>query len=277
MPKGKQTPVALPEGWWARLRDLCRTWQKHETRDQRTKSRLDIYAFTKISRSSFDKAKKSSEMTEALFMKLADELSYDNYNALLRDLGAKGCTQAPTRVPSTLSLATRRANPQWADYRVYPVELARPWTLGCRIRADSPYFRFGFKLLTEEGRVFGDGVINSFDENLLVHVGRNNWDRVGLGIAAGDLFLTAYMSGSAIEDDRFLFNSQSALAVQIEITIDRSHFAILAVNGHECFRRNIPSGVCGRIALYAWGDREEFLVDVTDLLLNQSSRGGAES
>ena len=45
----------------------------------------------------------------------------------------------------------------------------------------------------------------SGDENLLVHVGRNDFDRLPSGIMAQDVFLTAYANGIHIGEEKSLF------------------------------------------------------------------------
>jgi hypothetical protein len=274
--KQRQERAPLPDGWLPRLKDLCRTlWLKHEEdKPISLRSRLDFYEFTGLTAGTFRNANKTG-MTLASFQKMAGKIGYERYEDLLEDLESEGNKQTlspPIPPPTALSLVTQKANAQWADYRVYSVDLTRPWALRCRIHTDSPYFRFGFKLLTEDGRIFGDGLINSFDENLVVHIGRSDFKRDRLKIDAGDLFHTAYMNGIGIEDDRLLFKSPATLSVQIELIVDRDYNAMFLVNGEECYRRNVPPTVCRRIAMYAWGDREEFRVDVTDLTLKPTLR-----
>ncbi|MET2829778.1 hypothetical protein [Mesorhizobium shangrilense] len=270
MRKGKQPQkkVRLPEGWWPRFNSLYRSrWMKHEPLASRPKVHLDIFAATEVSRRSFSSARKSNEMTESLFGRLADKIGLDP-DFLLENLRPKGSRLRMSKPPpSEFILATQKSNPQGADYRDFSVGLARPWVLRCDISTESPYFRFGFKLLTEDGRLFGDALIISFDENLVVHIGRNNWHRHHLGIAADDIFIVAYMNGIAIEDDRFLFKSTGRLVLPVELMIDRAYCAILSIAGKECFRRIVPPALCHRVAMYAWGDREEFLVEVTDIAL----------
>lgn len=174
-----------------------------------------------------------------------------------------------TPVPSSLTLLTQKVNPQWADFREYSVGATLPWALRCRISTASPYFRFGFKLLAREGRVVGDGSIQSFDENLLVHIGRNNWDRPALGITSQDIFVTGYMSGSSIEEnDRFLFRSKRQVNLSVELMVDSSYRANLTVNGDLVFQHIVAPALCHRVVVYAWGDREEFRVDITDLAIS---------
>lgn len=269
MGKGKQPQrkVKLPENWWPHLLDLCRSKWRHKG------TRLDIYEFTGISQRSIVSAKRTNQMTEQLFARLTENMGYENFEDLLHVLGPKKqASRLATPIPTSISLTTQKANPQWADYRDYLVEAARPWALQCQIATESPYFRFGFKLLGEDGRIFGDGSIKSHDANMIVHIGRNNWDRPALGIKAQDIFLTAYMSGNFVEEnDRFLFHSEAKLVVPIKLTVDRSYCASLTVSGQTFFRYVVPPAVCRRVAVYAWGDREEFRVDVTDLAIKGSS------
>lgn len=192
---------------------------------------------------------------------------------LLRRSASESAGQAPrlaTPIPDSLSLSTQGQNAQWADYRDYLIDTPRPWSLSCRMTTESPYFRFGFKLLPEEARVFGDASLQSYDANLIIHVGRNNWDRPG--VAAQDLFLSAYMSGSSIGDDRCLFRCEPRVDVGISLTLERSYTAVLTINGQEVFRQVVPPNICRRVLVCAWGDREKFDVEVTKLYLRPAKR-----
>jgi transcriptional regulator with XRE-family HTH domain len=184
---------------------------------------------------------------------------------------AKGITTSKlgTPIPSSVTLSTQRLNPQWADFHDFTVGVGLPWVLRCRISTKSPYFRFGFKLLTPNGRVFGDGTIQSFDSNLIVHIGRNNWDRPRLGITSKDIFLTAYMSGSSIElDDRFVLKSKAKVELlPIELLVDKSYRVTFKVNEKIVFQHIVAPALCDRLVMYAWGDREEFLVEVSELAI----------
>jgi len=262
MGKKPQDTVDLPEGWWPRLRDLCRSRWQHD-------APMDIYEFTGVSRRSFQNSKKSGTMTESLFFAMAENLGFGSHQDLLDLLQSrKSALRAASSIPTSISLETQKCNPQWADYRAYLVGAVRPWALLCKVTTESPYFRFGFKLLGPDGRVFGDGSIKSHDENMIVHIGRNNWDRPGLGISAKDIFLTCYMSGNFLEDrDRCLFQSEAKLAAAIELRVDENYCVTLAVNRRTVFRQIVSPEICRRVALYAWGDREEFRVDVTDLIV----------
>lgn len=166
-------------------------------------------------------------------------------------------------MPAALSLSTKKINPQWADFRDYTIPYSPPWTLKCTISTESAYFRFGFKCLGPNGRVLGDGSIQSQDANLVVHVGRNYWDRPG--ITRRDLFYTAYANARSLDDDRRLFRSAKQLTAAVELRIDRGYVVHLLVNGESCFSHVAPPEICSRVVILAWGDRDEYSVDVTGL------------
>lgn len=260
--KRPQKRIELPKGWWLCLNDLCRARWRHPG------TAFNIYKFVRMSKRSLSNARQTNSMTEQMFAELTEDVGYEDHRDLLHALAEE---QKPARlvtpVPVQLSLSTQPRNPQWADYRDYHVTAPRPWALSCSIETESPYFRFGFKLLGEDGRVFGDGSIQSLDPNMVVHIGRNNWDRPARGITAQDVFLTHYMCGVVGGHDQLLFRSPQRLAASVELTVDKSFCARLAVNAEVVFHEIVPPTVCRRVVVYAWGDREEFRVDVANLQL----------
>lgn len=209
------------------------------------------------------------EVTPQFVARLAAALEYRHRDDLITELGRKPSQKGqPHPIPTAATLTRQRTNLQGADYRNFVVSHL-PWTMRCNIVTRSPYVRYGVKLLTEEGRLFGDALICSADENFLIHVGRNNWNRPNLGIGAGDVFSTVYKNGVLVEDDRFLFPSSERLAVDIELRVDLEYCFTFLVNRTEVFRRIISPALCNRICMYAWGDGEDFEVEVTNLALEQ--------
>jgi DNA-binding winged helix-turn-helix (wHTH) protein len=164
-----------------------------------------------------------------------------------------------------LVLSTKRSNPQWADFANYlapPV----PWCLRCRFSTNSEYFRFGFKLLCKSIPVFTHTwSIQSDDESLIVHVGRNYWDRPG--ITKRDLFIHTDVNGRRLDADRRLQRTVKAMTAQIELTIDNAYFARLLVDGVLQFSQAVPAEICDRVVILAWGDDDEYRVDVTEMSL----------
>jgi hypothetical protein len=166
-------------------------------------------------------------------------------------------------------LATNKERPQWADSKELNLGGERLEVVRCKIETESPYFRFGFKLLSGvSDRVFGDGSIKSQDANLVVHIGRNNWNRPNLGISARDIFFTWDLNGVSLESDKKLFSTKRRLSASIELSINSGYVATFSVNGVCCLNRVISPGICRRVAMLAWGDREEFAVEVSELSVN---------
>jgi hypothetical protein len=230
-----------------------------------------MWDVTTISRRTFQNATKNGEIPQKTLLRWAADLGFKRHSDLLRVLNGEKLQTAPaTPIPKTLSLACpKMENPQGADYRIYPLQAARPWVLRCSIATESPYFRFGIKLLGEEGRVFGDGVIPSRDDNLVIHIGRNDYDRPRIGATARDIFFTAYDRGIATEaNDSFLFASEDRVKVSLELAVDKGgDFASLVVNGLSVIRRQVSPAICSCVVIYAWGDREACQVEVAELVV----------
>ena len=167
--------------------------------------------------------------------------------------------------PTHFILATKNTMPQWADSRELDLGGGQLKSLTCKIETESPYFRFGFKLLENKKRLFGDGSIKSQDANLVAHIGRNNWSRSKPGISARDIFFTWYLNGVSLQPDKKLFSANRNFSATIELAIDSSFNAIFSVNGICCLKQIIPPGISRRVAVLAWGDREEYAVEVKEL------------
>ena len=155
--------------------------------------------------------------------------------------------------------------PQWADSLELDLGGRQLKTLTCKIETRSPYFRFGIKLLEKNKRLFGVGSIQSQDANLLVHIGRNNWSRPNIGISATDIFRTWYLNGISLEPDKKLFSANRSFTASIELGIDSSFGVAFSVNGICCLKQIIPPEISRRVAVFAWGDREEYVVEVNEL------------
>lgn len=171
-----------------------------------------------------------------------------------------------TKTAELVIFATRKDTPQWTDFR--EIDLNGDWlrSLSCKIVTESPYFRFGFKLLGfSSPRIFGDGSLKSQDSNLLYHIGRNNWDRPNLGITAHDIFLSFDVNGLRLEKDRKLFRGERLLTASLELRIDSGYVASLSANGVCCISRVVPPEICRRVVMLAWGDNDDYVVQVHDL------------
>ncbi len=179
-------------------------------------------------------------------------------------LPAAELTSQVTRSWPSILLTTRKDTPQWTAYQEVDSEGGRLVRVACVLVTSSVYFRFGLKLLTPRGRLFGDGSIQSQDAaNLVIHVGRNSWDRPG--ITSRDVFLAAYVNGLRQERDRPLFVARDLITTPLELAIDSSYLASFSVNGSRCYTRIIPPAVCRRAAMLAWGDHDDYSVEILDL------------
>ncbi|MCX6926370.1 MAG: hypothetical protein NT154_24655 [Verrucomicrobia bacterium] len=129
---------------------------------------------------------------------------------------------------------------------------------------EDPYFRFGFKLLALDGKVFGDGSIQSQDANLLVHIARNAW--ASPGITANDLFLTVYQNGKRTKKDARLFPVKPKMKVDVELLINNAFVASFTVNGRSCCEQVVPPEICYRAVMLGWDDhRDDFEIKVSDI------------
>jgi len=210
----------------------------------------------------------------------SDQKRCDAKNIAQRAVHGAGNSTADTlaEIPKVIVLSTKVQNFQLADYREINLKGEFLRSLSCRITSRSPYFRFGFKLLGYGGRIFGDAAIRSQDCNLLVHIGRNHFDRSSLGISAKDVFFTYYVNGhrivigNQIELDKKLFSIGSEVTALFELRIDSGYLVNVFVNGKCSLSRIIPPECCQRIVMFGWGDEDEFKVTVNNLTIETARR-----
>jgi hypothetical protein len=163
------------------------------------------------------------------------------------------------KLPS-VCLTAKRTIPQWANYRELPLNGERVQSIYCHISTASDYFRFGFKLLTTRGKLFGDGSIQSQDTNLVIHVGRNMKNR--------EVFLTTYRNGVRESYDKVLFKTETLFMVaSVSISIDQSNQLLFKVRGRTCYECTVLPEICYRAVMLAWGDHSDYTVDVSNLTL----------
>jgi hypothetical protein len=267
MSKAAHKREKLPENWWDHFVEHYQQWS-YETLEEFCNDSPTISSKTLY------RAKANGWMTARTLERVARKLDYPTQKELLtawKISTSKGGQRLLSQNPKALIFTTKKEMPQWADYRDMNLDGSRLEVLACRIQTESPYFRFGFKLLNATGRLFGDGSIKSQDANLVVHVGRNNWSRRTLGVSDKDIFFTWYLNGISLEGDKRLFSSKRRLSASIKLSIDSSYIATFSVNGICCLKRLIPPGICRRVAMLAWGDREEYAVEVSEILVNPAS------
>ncbi len=174
--------------------------------------------------------------------------------------------------PKAFVLRTNEENLAGTDFRRLYLGGERLKVVRCNIETESPYFRFGFKLLKENGRLFGDDSITTSDENRIVHIGRNNWDRLNIGVLANDIFITTRLNGRRLKlNDEKMFSTGCRLSASVELRIDSDYVMTFSVNRIRYVNRPISPEICRRIVIAAWGDGEEYEVKVSDLSVNPES------
>jgi hypothetical protein len=272
MSQGPQKHITIPPHWWEKLDEECRT-KGIEDEDQLCARKPGVLHVRTIKN-----AKRDGWMTATSFRQLAKLLDYPTSHAL-KDAWNKaaeipiagkvpitaGRTDHQPENPKDRTFTTQENMPQWADHLEIDLKKRRLETLSCTLETDSPYFRFGFKLMSENGRMFGDGSIQSHDANLVVHIGRNNWDRPNLAITAHDIFLTWFQNGVKRGKDARIFSAEPHLTASVKIAIDSSHVMQFLVNGKSCLSAVIPPEIRRRAVMIAWGDSEEYEVRVSDI------------
>ena len=273
MSRGKHERIEIPPHWWVTLDNELRRKRRVENVERLCEEKRGT-----LSPKTIANAKKKGWMTISSVQKLSELLGHPTSQDL-RDEWKKasddaarseraGASVSPEHPPEnpTERLFTAQENmPQWADHFEADLGNRRLEAVSCNIDTDSPYFRFGFKLLTEQGRVFGDAAIRSNDANLIVHVGRNNWDRTNPAISARDIFLTWALNGIKRGKDEKLFTSDLRLFTSVNLFINSGNVAVFSVNGKSCLSTVIPPELRRRLVLIAWGDSEEFEVRASDI------------
>ena len=120
------------------------------------------------------------------------------------------------------------------------------------------YYRFGCKLMTNSGKLFGDGSIQSQDNNLVVHVGKD-------GRGEQFAFLTTYYNGIREVLNRALKTTGKTFSFGLRVQDE----VVRAFVDEECvYERYVPPELVGRLVLLAWGDENEYTAQFRNIKLN---------
>lgn len=149
------------------------------------------------------------------------------------------------------------STPQWANYVKIPIESGFIKRVKCKIITTSEYYRFGFKLSRENGKLFGDGSIQSMDNNFVIHYGKN--------FLSDELFITTYHNGILQRPDKYTKAKPSNNRVVIELLIDNENLLYLFLNKNEVFKFIINKEIRGQIYMLAWADGNEFQMSVENI------------
>jgi hypothetical protein len=158
---------------------------------------------------------------------------------------------------------TRKTTPQWTNHKTILLDRVRrcPLRLTGVFQSRSPYFRFGFKLTSIRGRIFGDGSIQSNDNNVLVHIGRN-----GRNVDSG-VFVTSYRNGVRLDSSRPILDYDDCRPLHLELAIDADCNATLDVEGQQIYETYIDREIKSRLLLLAWGDGNEYDIMFREITL----------
>lgn len=152
------------------------------------------------------------------------------------------------------------STPQWADYIPIPLKNALFKRFTCDVFTKSPYYRLGFKFVRPEGKLFGDGSIQSQDNNFVIHVGKNYMVK--------DLFITTYKNGILAERDKYTNIIPTKNYYNFELYLDDENFLHLKVNDEEVYKNLLNKEICNRVYMLAWADGNDFNVKVKNIKID---------
>jgi hypothetical protein len=259
--KKPQRKISLPAGWWDELRALAkRRWHHPEPG---VKSVFDIYAFTKISRRTFEEARKDGQMTEQVMWDLAEAMGYEGIDDLVLALG--GAPDLPTSVGGDFRLTQHQKRAGWLDGREFSWEEQPIARITCRFQTAAPYFRFGIKLLTRKGRPFSETRVETSDEELLFHIGRGSMQP---HVSRRHVFLSCYQDGARVDRDEPLFAAKQKVDCAIDIRIQDGHAHFL-VDNRSYKTLPVTEDVCCRALVLFWGDGAEVSAEISALTVER--------
>jgi len=164
---------------------------------------------------------------------------------------------AKTTTIKNWSASTNFSSPQWADYFKIPIENGFIKRVRCQILTTSEYYRFGFKLFRNNGKLFGDGSIQSMDNNFVIHIGKN--------FLSDELFITTYHNGILQRPGKNINVKPLNNKIKIELFIDNENFLCLFLDGKEVFKIIINNEIREQIYMLAWGDVYEYQLRVENI------------
>jgi len=127
----------------------------------------------------------------------------------------------------------------------------------CVVKSNSAFYRFGFKLFRTDGKLFGDGSIQSSDNNLVIHFGKDH--------SSEELFITTYKNGIRESVDKYLNQKQPSNGTPIELYIDEENFLYFRLNEKEVYKTLINKEIRKEIYMLAWADAHEYEVQAGNI------------
>ncbi len=151
--------------------------------------------------------------------------------------------------------------PQGSDYYSIPLHNGTLKRLSCMVIPNSKYYRLGFKFLLPNASLFGDTTIKSLDHNIIIHTGGTSIS----DLQRTDLLVCLYVNGQKINTaDRFI-KIGAMSNYMCELFIDDESFLHFLINESEVEKIPISKSVQGRVYMLAWGDHNEFELEVKNI------------
>ncbi|MBP6024912.1 hypothetical protein [Ferruginibacter sp.] len=151
------------------------------------------------------------------------------------------------------------STPQWADYIAIPLDKGKMKHLTCDVFTKSKYYRFGFKFLLVDGKLFGDGSIQSQDNNFVIHIGKN--------FTENEIFITTYRNGILEKPDKYTNIIPKNNSYKCDLYIDAESFFHFSINGQEVYKSLVNKEIHNRAYMLAWGDGNKYEVKVKNIKL----------
>jgi hypothetical protein len=127
-------------------------------------------------------------------------------------------------------------------------------------QSNSLFFRFGFKFTALRGRIFGDGNIQSNDNNILVHIGRD--------LTSSQIFLTRYRNGVRLALNELILGYEDCRELPIELAIDSQYSVSLKIEDKLVYETFIDREIKAQLLLLAWGDEHDYEINFKHMKLH---------
>lgn len=137
--------------------------------------------------------------------------------------------------------------PQWADHLEIPLLEMNFKKFFCEVHTLSPYYRFGVKLFSSDGKLFGDASIQSqIGTNILIHIAKN--------FESDQLFVASYKNGVRLLKNQYIDVHSNGQDYTYELNIDDDGFLSFYINEVLINKILIKEEIRQRACMYVWGD-----------------------
>jgi hypothetical protein len=134
------------------------------------------------------------------------------------------------------------------------------FSLKGNFQSESPYFRFGFKLLPMRAKPpLLETTIQEKGDELVLHIGKNT--------GRDELFFTVYRGGSRTGPDQPFLSYKDPKEIPIEISVSQNDVCTLIVDNVKLYEKQISHDIRERLLVVAWGDEHEYEVHFQNMRL----------